>query len=106
MLAVSPNLHGIAISRERNLATHGRRRLLLASVVRQADSGHYTRAFVLRRPLALAQIGSGFPAITRMIIQQALGSEVHRIEALEYDVNVEGLESEDGTSGFSLVIPQ
>jgi hypothetical protein len=72
---------------------------------RDADSGHYTRRFALRRPIGLIRVDKNFPAITRPTIQIALGTLASRIESLQYDVSVEGLESEDGTKGFSKVIP-
>lgn len=72
---------------------------------RNADSRHYTRRFALRRPIGLIRVDKNFPSITRRTIQSALGPLASRIESLQYDVSVEGLESEDGTAGFSKVIP-
>jgi hypothetical protein len=74
---------------------------MLASVgYRREDSIHYSRKFVMRRPLALVPIDSGFPAITRLGIQHLLGSNAIRIEFLSYDVNVDGLEHEKGSADF------
>lgn len=72
---------------------------------RTADSGHYTRRFAMRRAVGLIRVDSTFPAITRPIIQSALGPLAPRIEALQYDVNVDGLEHEEGTVEFEAAIP-
>jgi len=68
---------------------------------RDADQVHYSRRFTLRRPLATVPVTAGFPAITRRLIQTALGTApASRIDSLQYDVNVEGLEVEEGKPGF------
>jgi hypothetical protein len=72
---------------------------------RQADSEHYLRRFAIRRPMGLVRVDKKFPALTRPSIQGALGQLASRIESLQYDVSVEGLESEDGTAGFSAIVP-
>jgi hypothetical protein len=69
------------------------------------DSGHYTRRFSMRRPMGLVRIDNTFPAITRPTIQSVLGPLSPRVESLQYDVNVEGLEHEDGTLEFESMIP-
>jgi hypothetical protein len=66
----------------------------------EADRAHYSRRFVLRRPLAVVPVKAGFPAITRRVIHTALGQLASRIEGLQYDVDVEGLETEEGMPGF------
>src|SRR5262245_33217676 len=73
---------------------------------RQADKDQYTRQFALRRPLALAAVDAAFPAITRSTVQQALGPLAPRVESLHYDIDVEGLEHEEGTPGFEAVLPK
>jgi hypothetical protein len=65
----------------------------------------YTRRFVMRRPLALVCVDKDFPAITRPVIQSALGTLASRVESLQYDVNLEGLEHVDGTRAFAAMIP-
>ena len=65
---------------------------------------HYSRAFSLRRPLAIIPVNSLFPVVTVSTLSRALGEMAHRIDHLEYDVNVEGLESEEGSSSYSAVI--
>lgn len=70
-----------------------------------ADRAHYSRRFAMRRPIGLVRIDSSFPAITRMTIQNVLGPLAPRIESLQYDVSVEGLENEDGTDEFNLALP-
>jgi hypothetical protein len=65
-----------------------------------ADSGHYTRRFAVRRPMGLVRVDESCPAVTRPVIQAALGPLATRIESLQYDVSVEGLGCEDGTVEF------
>jgi hypothetical protein len=71
---------------------------------RIADSGHYTRRFAIRRPMGLIPVDKTFPAITRPTIQSALGPLAPRIDSLQYDVSVEGLEHEDGSAEFEAAI--
>ena len=78
---------------------------LEASGFRAADSDQYARRFAMRRAMGLVRIDDTFPAITRPTIQHALGTLATRIESLQYDVNVEGLETEDGTTDFEVAIP-
>lgn len=80
------------------------RQLLEANDYLMDDSDRYTRRFVLRRPLGLVHVNDSFPAITRPRIQSALGESAARVEALWYDVNVEGLETEDGTASFEAAL--
>jgi hypothetical protein len=77
---------------------------LESSGYKTADAAQYTRHFILRRPMGIIAVGKPFPALTRQTIQNALGPMAPRIESLQYEVNVEGLEQEDGTSGFDDVI--
>jgi hypothetical protein len=69
------------------------------------DHSHYDRSFALRRPLAVVPINSGFPAVTASSLLSLLGQEAHRIDRFAYDVNIEGLESEEGTSLFASAFP-
>jgi hypothetical protein len=78
---------------------------LQACAFSDADRGHYTRQFAMRRPMGLVRVDNNFPALTRPTIQSALGPLAPRIESLQYDVSVEGLEYEDGTVEFNAVIP-
>jgi len=78
---------------------------LQACDCRDGDRQHYTRRFAMRRPMGLVRVDDKFPAITRPTIQTALGSLAPRIESLQYDVSVEGLEHEDGTVEFDAAIP-
>jgi hypothetical protein len=80
------------------------RTALVTCGYREADSGQYIRRFVLRRPMGLVPVDIKFPAITRQSIQKMLGPLATRVEALQYDVNVEGLEHEDGTVEFDAAI--
>jgi hypothetical protein len=65
-----------------------------------ADVQHYTRRFALRRPFGVATVDQSFPALSRPLIQRAIGPLATRIEGVHYEVNIEGLESEDGTPAF------
>ena len=58
----------------------------------------------MRRPLAVATVDATFPAITRHVVQTALGTLAPRVESVQYDVNIEGLEHEDGTPGFDSIL--
>jgi hypothetical protein len=78
--------------------------LLAGSGYRDLDAQHYTRQYALRRPLAVVAIDEQFPAITRPAIQKVLGAEAQRIDHVQYDVNVEGLEHESGSLEFSKVM--
>lgn len=71
----------------------------------KTDLPQYQRKFTFRRPFAVVPINAKFPALTRPAIQESLGPLAQRIESLQYDVNVEGLEKEDGTPDFSKIIP-
>jgi hypothetical protein len=78
---------------------------LEAAGFRDADDRHYIRRFIIRRPIAVALVDKLFPALTRPVIHKVLGARSSRIESVQYDVNIEGLESEEGTRGFSSVLP-
>lgn len=69
------------------------------------DNSQYNRAFGLRRPLAVVPIDSRFPTITSASLQELLGTEAHRIDRFVYDVNLEGLESEEDTQLYTEVFP-
>jgi hypothetical protein len=73
--------------------------------LRKVDFPHFQRQFALRRPLAIVPVNDKFPALTRPAIQSSLGPLAQRIESLQYAVNLEGLEMEEGTPGFSAVVP-
>lgn len=72
---------------------------------REDDGIHYKRRFLIRRKIAVASIDKSFPALTRPAIHQVLGKSSSRIESVQYDVNIEGLESEEGSQHFSSVLP-
>jgi hypothetical protein len=74
------------------------------SGVMMAELSNYNRRFTLRRPLAVIPVNKKFPAITRPLIQRMLGSVASRVESLNYEVNLEGLEQEDGTEQFTAII--
>jgi hypothetical protein len=67
---------------------------------RPADAAHYSRRYVLRRPMAIVRVDKSCPAITRHVVQTALGSLATRVGSLQYEVTVEGLEHEEGTPQF------
>lgn len=77
---------------------------LKANGFETADSKFYSREYKMRRPVGIVRVDSSFPSITRHTIQDALGALAPRIESLQYDVSVEGLEHEDGTAEFEAVI--
>jgi hypothetical protein len=69
------------------------------------DHAHYERPFSLRRPLAIVPIDARFPSITSSSLLALLGKEANRVDRLVYDVNIEGLESGEGTDLFQSVFP-
>ena len=69
------------------------------------EHSHYNRAFALRRPLAIIPVDSQFPAVTSSALLILLGKEAHRIDRFVYDINVEGLEGEEGTSLYASAFP-
>lgn len=71
----------------------------------RSDLVHYERKYSLRRPLAIIPVDSQFPAITGPAIQKAFGPASQRIESIQYTVNFEGLEQEEGTFQFNNAIP-
>lgn len=71
---------------------------------RSSDAGHYGRRYILRRPIAVVPIDAAFPALTRPVIQAALGTGAERLDALQYDVDVDGLEHEEHTKEFAAAI--
>jgi Putative PD-(D/E)XK family member, (DUF4420) len=75
------------------------------SSLRLEDYVHYGRRYALRRPFAIVPVDRKFPALTRPVIQKALGEASTRVESLQYSVNVEGLETEESLSGFSSILP-
>lgn len=78
---------------------------LEAAGFRDDDGRHYTRRFIIRRPIAVSLVDKLFPALTRSAIYKVLGDRSTRIESVQYDVNIEGLESEEGTPRFVSVLP-
>lgn len=104
------SLAGKVQALEQLFASNGPRARQFLSALEQAgmrkvDLPHYERKFAFRRPLAMVPINAKFPALTRPAIQVSLGPLAQRIESLEYSVNLEGLEKEEGTPDFSAVIP-
>jgi hypothetical protein len=77
---------------------------LQASGFREEHRFHYTRLFVLRRPIGLIKVDDKFPSITRSTIQNALGALAPRVDSLQYDVDVEGLEIEETSTEFDSAI--
>jgi len=69
------------------------------------DHSHYERRFNLRRPLAVIPINPQFPSITSSSLSTILGKEAYRIDRLIYDVNLEGLESDENSSLYQSVFP-
>jgi hypothetical protein len=71
----------------------------------ELDHSHYERRFALRRPLAIIPVDAKFPSITLSSLSHLFGKEAYRIDSLVYDVNIEGLESDEATSLFQTVFP-
>jgi hypothetical protein len=73
--------------------------------LQKADHAHDGRKYSLRRALAVVPVDQKFPALTRPAIQKAIGALSQRIESLQYAVNLEGLEKEEGTPQFAATVP-
>jgi hypothetical protein len=86
-----------ASSRERTMKLEA---LLAACDLSVADAAQYTRSFMRRRPVAIVPVDARFPSITRPILQHVLGPLATRVDSFRYDVNVEGLEYEQGSAAF------
>jgi hypothetical protein len=71
---------------------------------READAEQYTREYMLRKPLRVIQVSSEFPRIDRDIIATALGPVAARIEDVSYQVNLEGLGSDETEATFPDVL--
>ena len=67
---------------------------------RETDSAQYRRRFTMRRPIALVPVDHSFPAISREVVERALGPLASRVGSIQYDVDVDGLECEEGTEKF------
>jgi len=80
------------------------RQALEANDYRFEDAHQYGRRFTLRRPAGVVPVDNKFPSLTKKTIRDALGDDAIRIESLQYEVNVEGLEKEDGTAEFEAAI--
>ncbi|MCX6132980.1 MAG: PD-(D/E)XK motif protein [Ignavibacteriales bacterium] len=72
--------------------------------LRKTDLAHYGRKYSFRRALAIIPVDNKFPALTRPVIQKAIGSLSQRIESMQYAVNLEGLEKEDGSPQFAAAV--
>jgi len=64
----------------------------------------YDKRFILRRPLAIVPVVDPLPTLTRPRLAEATGAESNRIEHVWYDLNIEGLEFEDGSEVFRSAI--
>lgn len=71
---------------------------------RHEDAAHYSRCYVMRRPVGLVRVDKTFPMLTRKTVEGALGSLAARIGSVQYEVIVDGLEHEEGTSDFDAAI--
>lgn len=64
----------------------------------------YSRRFSLRRPIAMIPVDSSCPAVTRSQLKSAMGEPFARIGLIQYEVNLEGLENEEGTGSFAAAL--
>ncbi len=69
---------------------------------RQEDAAHYSRRYILRRPMALVRVDKTCPAITRQVVYAAIGGLAARIGYVQYEVTVDGLEHEVSASQFDV----
>lgn len=73
--------------------------------VRMGDLVYYGRTYSLRRPLAVIPVDAQIPALTRPAIQLMFGPSSQRVESIEYALDLEGLEHEEGSHEFKNIIP-
>ena len=73
---------------------------------RTSDAPQYTTRFELRTKPQLVPVGQGFPALTRTLLEEALGVErAGRVPSLTYVVRLDGLGYGDGTEPFLALLP-
>jgi hypothetical protein len=71
---------------------------------RSQDQKYYGRDWLLRRPLLAVRVRPGFPRLGHDDLKCVLGAKAHRVEYVEYIVNLEGLGIEDGNKRFPKLI--
>jgi hypothetical protein len=71
-----------------------------------SDAPHYPTRFGLRTAVQLIPVAASFPALTRDVLESALGRErAGRVPGLSYMVRLDGLGFEDGTDSFFALLP-
>lgn len=60
----------------------------------------YRKTYSLRKPFAVIPVLPPFPAISQRMLKRALGGESSRIGNVHYEINLEGLEHEEGSPVF------
>ena len=80
-------------------------RLLIGSKYVDSDAPAYADRFSLRAPPRLIAVNAALPRITRSILDAELGPDAHRIDDVQYRLDVAGLGDEDGSRAFLAVIP-
>lgn len=74
---------------------------------RDSDAVFYTDRFQMRSLPRLIPVNGELPRITAEQLRQSLGEEsLQRIDEVTYEINVDGLGHEEGSSQFSLVLPK
>jgi len=72
---------------------------------RDEDSGHYDRSWSLRQSARIVNVNTRFPSITPELLQTSLGTNMNRIEYVEYEVNMDGMGVEWEPSTENLPLP-
>jgi hypothetical protein len=65
---------------------------LVRSGYRDSEAARYPQRYLLRKPIALVPVNELCPRILRSDLNAALGERAARLEAVSYEVNLEGLE--------------
>jgi hypothetical protein len=78
------------------------RRFLDRLGYRDADSSSYDQKWKLATAVKLVPVDTSFPAITSAMMTDALGGTFSRLEAISYDVNLDGLGTslDDGLGNY------
>jgi hypothetical protein len=88
---------------------HGRSQRLAATLeaagLPSGGNDLYTRRWSFRRPFAVIPVDSRFPTISRHTLRTSLGELATRVDRVTYEVDVEGLEHEQGSAVYEATVP-
>lgn len=79
--------------------------LVIAWRYSDEHAGSYDQRLEFRALPVLIEVNSGFPRVTRSMIDAYVGDESRRISDLHYRLDVEGYGVADGSPGFLAILP-